>query len=62
VLGCSLKAGLDFNLTASYLVVLFVCTDALKYCPLCNTVRILEFQKWYIRKYITETRYITLNF
>jgi hypothetical protein len=57
VLNCSLKAGLKFNLTASYMVVLFFCTDTLKYSPLCNTARIREFQKWYIHEHITKTRY-----
>ena len=62
VLDCSLKAGLNFNLTASYIVALFFYTDTLKCSPLCNTVRIREFQKWYFQEYITETRYITLTF
>jgi len=57
VLDCSLEAGLNFNLTASYVVVLFSSTDTLKCSPLFNTVRIREFQKWYIHEYITETRY-----
>jgi hypothetical protein len=62
VLDCTLKTGLNFNLTASYMVVLFFCTDTLKFSPLCNTVRIREFQKWYIHEYITETQYITLTY
>jgi len=61
VLDFCLKAGLIFNSTASYMVVLFFYTDALKCNILCNTVRIREFQKPYIHEYINETRYSTLN-
>jgi hypothetical protein len=55
VLVYSLKADLNFNLTASRMVILLFCTDTLKYSPLCITVRIREFHKWYIHEYITET-------